>query len=165
VSILSAQSIRRLCSPPDAIPEQFRPQPLITPFTERAVVNGKSYGLSGCSYDVRIDQDLVLEPGQTALVSTIEKFHFPDNICASVVDKSTYARKFVSAFNTHFDAGFRGYATIELANLGTETVTYERGDPVCQFKFEWLDEPTELPYRGKYNDQPARPVAAIAEEG
>lgn len=179
MSVLSAQSIRRLCSPEWRARAKgiFQPHdqmhaavwtsadPLITPFTERGVVNGKSYGLSGCSYDVRIAEDLILEPGQTALVSTIEAFNFPHNVCASVVDKSTYARKFVSAFNTHFDAGFCGHATIELANLGGETVVYQRGDPVCQFKFEWLDDPTDLPYRGKYQNQPARPVAAISEEG
>lgn len=163
MTVLSAQSIRRLCVTPHGAVLQGRA--MITPFTERAVVNGKSYGLSACTYDCRIAEDLVLEPGQTALASTIERFCFPHNVCGAVLDKSTYARLFVSVFTTHFDPGFTGHATIELANHGSNTVIYAKGDPVCQFKFEWLDEPTELPYVGrKYSDQPARPVGPIDEE-
>lgn len=213
MSVLSAQSIRRLCvegryarhfeaAKQSSNAPLYRamtqsPEPLITPFSERRVVNGKSYGLSACSYDCRIDQDLVLEPmpfeiiakllypaeartaGQIldevramlvgaakfrALASTIERFNIPHNVCGSVLDKSSYARVFVSAFNTHFDPGFRGVATIELANLGPETVVYKRGDPLCQFKFEWLDEPTESPYEGKYQDQGAGPQGPRHEE-
>src|SRR5678815_4810886 len=139
MSVLSAQSIRRLCRPTDVVS-------LITPFTERGVIRGKSYGLSACTYDCRIAEDLVLEPGQAALASTLEHFCLPDNVCGSVLDKSSYARVFVSAFNTHLDPGWSGYLTVELANLGLEVVRYTIGDPVCQIKFEWLDEPTDLPY-------------------
>ena len=195
MTVLSAQSIRRLC---------VTAQPLITPFTERGVVNGKSYGLSACTYDCRIDQDLILEPmpfmsilaytrgdhlrdltiesadildidaravakinntNHRALASTMERFAFPHNVCGSVLDKSSFARVFVSAFNTHLDPGWDGFLTVELVNLGDTVVEYKQGDPVCQIKFEWLDEPTDLPYVGrKYSDQPARPVAAINED-
>ena len=154
MTVLSAQSIRRLC---------LADPPLISPFMERGVQNGRSYGLSSCTYDCRIAEDLTIPPGRGALASTIERFWLPDNVCGSPLDKSTYARVLVSAFNTHFDPGFRGVATIELVNLGTEDVVYRRGDPVCQFKFEWLDEPTELPYSGKYQDQGAGPQVARYE--
>ncbi len=195
MSVLSARSIRRLCNPawreaaigPEAVDaaagSRFAyavttsSEPMITPFTERGVVNGKSYGLSACTYDCRIDQDLVLEPMWRAwtapgdgaakyrvLASTMERFCIPHNVCGSVLDKSSFARVFVSAFNTHLDPGWDGFLTVELVNFGPEVVTYEKGDPVCQIKFEWLDEPTDLPYVGrKYSDQPARPVPAINE--
>lgn len=175
MSVLSAQSIRLLCE---------QPIPLITPFTERGVVNGKSYGLSACTYDCRIDQFLRLEPiklmtayignkifdevfyGYQALASTMERFALPHNVCGSVLDKSTYARVFVSAFNTHLDPGWEGFLTVELVNLGLEPVVYNKGDPVCQIKFEWLDMPTQLPYTNrKYSDQPARPIPALIETG
>ena len=164
MTILSAQSIRALCFPPQLIPRALRPDPLITPFSERAVVRGKSYGLSACTYDCRISHDLILEPMKVALAATIEQFNFPHDICGSVLDKSSYARVFVSAFNTHFDPGFRGFATIELVNLGHETIHYITGDPLCQFKFERLDAPTELPYAGKYQDQRAAPQGTIYED-
>lgn len=155
MTVLSAQSIRNLC---------FGTRPLITPFTERGVVNGKSYGLSGATYDCRIGQDLELAPGQTALASTIEAFYMPHDVCGLVLDKSSYARVFLGAFNTFIDPGFRGGLTLELVNLGTETVTIKQGDPICQIRFDWLDEPTDRPYVGKYQNQISDPQPAIYEK-
>jgi dCTP deaminase len=94
----------------------------------------------------------------------MEKFNFPAWLCGSVLDKSSWARVGISAFNTHFDPGFCGYATLELVNLGPDPVEYLEGDPVCQFMFHLLDEPTEMPYAGKYNQQPKEPVPARYEE-
>lgn len=183
MSRLSAQSIRELCT-------GFVP-PMITPFEpEKVVVNGKSYGLSHASYDCRIAHDLTLgvhpgilmaqsmlrndpygrmvdlldkNPPHFALAHTIEDFHFPDNVSGQVADKSTYARLFVSAFNTFFDPGFHGNATLELVNLSDKPVVYKAGDPVCQFLFDWLDKPTDNPYRGKYQNQPKKAVGPIFE--
>lgn len=155
MSVLSAQSIRRLCQ---------AERPLLTPFVERGVANGKSYGLSACTYDVRIDQDLTLFVRGKALASTVERFDFPDNVCGSVLDKSSHARIFVSAFNTHLDPGWDGFLTVELVNLGDEVALWKAGDPLCQIKFEWLDEPTEMPYRGKYKGQERGPQAARYED-
>ena len=154
MSVLSAQSIRRLCKSYAG---------MIDPFTEREVVNGKSFGLSACTYDCRIDDGLILEPGQSALASTLEYIRLPHNVCASILDKSTYARWFLTAFNTHIDPGFCGYVTVELVNLGNESINLQSGDPLCQLKFEWLDYPTELPYVGKYQDQERGPQPARLE--
>lgn len=174
--ILSAQSIRRLCT---------NENPMITPFVgEKTVVNGKSYGLSAASYDVRIAHDLTLGPNPAfllaemgaswpasqwlvpdwsqkltnypkcaALAHTLEDFEMPDNVAGFVVDKSTYARLFVSAFNTLIDPGFKGNLTLELVNLGSDIVEIKAGDPICQICFHWLDENTDRPYRGKYQGQ------------
>src|SRR5262245_9116979 len=101
MSVLSAQSIRRLCR-----------KPLIDPCEERGVVDGKSFGLSACTYDCRIAQDLDIPALGAALASTIERFCLPDDICGSVLDKSSWARVFVSAFNTHLDPGWEGFLTV-----------------------------------------------------
>jgi len=130
---------------------------LIDPFVERGVFNGKSFGLSACTYDCRIDHDLILAPGKSSLASTLEQVRLPNNICGSILDKSTYARLFMTAFNTHIDPGFFGYVTVELSNLGDKTIYLERGEPLCQIKFELLDYHTDLPYRGKYNNQERGP--------
>ena len=170
---------------------------LITPFSkERNVVNGKSWGLSAASYDVRIGHDLVLGPNpgefmleavsvladgdlneiaalkrklrslppSRALAHTMEDFWFPRNVAGAVCDKSSFARVFVSAFNTFFDPGFHGNATLELVNLGPETVRIEAGDPICQFLFHFLDRPTDRPYRGKYQGQAKGAQPAIYEK-
>lgn len=100
-----------------------------------------------------------------ALAHSLETFAIPKDVVAYVVDKSTYARKFTSAFNTLFDPGFVGVATLELVNHGSETIHLKRGDPICQIAFHWLDQPTNKPYAGKYQDQPARAVGARFELG
>lgn len=172
MTVLSAQSIRRLCVPnnygryatSNAIANQNMNFPLITPFVERGTQNGKSYGLSACTYDCRIADRLTIPVGQARLAVTMERFHFPRNICGSVLDKSSWARVFVSAFNTHLDPGWQGYLTVELVNLGENVAEYFPGDPLCQIKFEWLDESTDLPYEGKYQDQKQVPTPKIDEE-
>lgn len=160
--ILSAQSIRRQCYWPGTVIQ--KQNALITQFTERGVIRGRSYGLSACTYNCRIAHPLVIPVRQSRLAVTMEQFCFPNNICGSVLDKSSWARVFVSAFNTHLDPGWEGYLTVELANLGEEYIEYLEGDPVCQIKFEWLDEPTEAPYCGKYQNQPPVPVGTTAED-
>jgi deoxycytidine triphosphate deaminase len=195
---LSAQSIHRLCQPT----KWFRlaqQQPMIVPFIpDKIKHNGKSYGLSGASYDVRIEEDLILGPNPgvllaqmmvdprcvnyssvqildlwrerlsnyppfKALAHTMEDFFMPHNVVGYVCDKSTYARVFVSAFNTLFDPGFKGNGTLELVNLGDEVVEYQAGDPVCQFAFHWLDKKTKRPYDGKYQHQTHKAHAARYE--
>lgn len=145
MSQLSAQSIRKLC---------LGDRPLISPFVgEKTVLNGTSYGLSAASYDVRIAHDLSLLSRQASLAHTVEDFCLPDNVVGYVVDKSTYARRFVSAFNTLLDPGWSGNLTLELVNHGPCPVDIKAGDPICQIVFHWLDEPTELSYAGKYQGQ------------
>jgi hypothetical protein len=74
MSVLSAQSIRCLC---DIDHIRAGGRPMISPFVERGTANGRSYGLSACSYDVRIDKGLMLRPKHCALVGTMERFIFP----------------------------------------------------------------------------------------
>ncbi len=99
---------------------------------------------------IRREQELAQKlednPPCFALAHTKEDFAFPANLSGQVADKSTYARLFVSAFNTVFDCGFRGNATLELVNHSDEPVVIREGDPICQFLFDELDEPSENPY-------------------
>lgn len=119
--------------------------------------------LHGSDLDLLRDK-LTSNPPSQALVCTVEDFHMPDNVVGYVCDKSSYARVFVTAFNTLFDPGFIGNATIELVNMGVVPVFYAAGDPVCQFVFHFLDEATDRPYNGKYQNQPKGPQGPIHEE-
>lgn len=163
---------------------------MITPFVDKkVVVNGKSYGLSAASYDVRIASDLVLGPSPAvymkemcdvmlagsygeladfrtklanlppmrALANTVEDFFMPYDVAGYVVDKSSFARVFVTAFNTLLDPGFVGNLTLELVNLGSDVVEMKVGDPICQITFHFLDRPTDRPYSGKFQHQTAMP--------
>ena len=88
-----------------------------------------------------------------ALAHTEEDFHMPDNICGVVMDKSTYARQFMSAMNTFIDPGFQGNLTLELVNHGPDPISLNSGDPIAQILFLELDQATNHPYDGKYQHQ------------
>lgn len=161
--ILSAQSIRRYCIY-DA---------MINPFTERGVEAGKSYGLTAAGYDIRVgkvgigDDDcyIRLDPGDFILVSSLERIKMPKNLQAIVHDKSSWARKGLCVQNTVLEPGWEGYITLELSfHRPKHHVVVHEGDPIAQLVFHVLDEETELPYKGKYQNQPDRPVEAIHEE-
>jgi dCTP deaminase len=147
--ILPAQTIRHSC--------------IISPFYERTVVNGMSFGLSHAGYDVRIAENMVIYKGQFKLSSTIEHFDLPNSVMAMVHDKSSWARRGLSLFNTVIEPGWRGHLTLELTLTGTEYLIINKGDPIAQIVFMRLEEPTENPYSGKYQDQKAGPQPALKE--
>jgi dCTP deaminase len=153
--ILSAQSIRRRCLE--------RTPPLITPFVERSVSpGGRSFGLGPASYDVRIDQDVIIPPHGFVLASTIERFNMPDDLAGTVRDKSSWARLGLAVQNTFLDPGWCGYLTVELSNHSDIERRIAEGEPVAQIIFELLDQPTEQPYSGKYQNQERGPQPARA---
>jgi len=151
--ILAAQHIRQRCLQ----------NHLIFPFYERTVVRGRSFGLSSCSYDVRIAESVDVLPQGFVLASTMECFNMPLDLKATPYDKSSWARLGLAVQNTLFDPGWRGYATLELSNHNSNTISLKAGDPICQIVFELLLEPTEQPYQGKYQDQHSGPQPSILE--
>ena len=147
--ILPAQTIRKL-----------KP---IAPFHERTIVNGMSFGLSHAGYDVRIAQTFALQPGEFSLASTIEGFCMPDDLVAFVHDKSSWARRGLSLFNTVIEPGWRGFLTLELVNHSEDILFLFEGDPIAQIIFMQMSGPTERPYTGKYQHQAAGPQGARDE--
>lgn len=108
-------------------------------------------------------QELIDLPPCYSLAYTAEDFFMPHNVSADVADKSTYARLFVSAFNTFIDPGFIGNLTLEIVNHSAETVVIKKGDPICQIIFTWTDGKTDRPYDGKYQHQKKEANAARLE--
>lgn len=98
-----------------------------------------------------------------SLAYSMEKFALPFNVAGRLCDKSTRARTGLSCFNTLFDPGFIGVATLELVNLSAKTIIIRMGDPIAQMTFTWLDE-VSPGYSGKYQNQPDQAVEAIMEE-
>lgn len=150
---LSAQTIRR----------RSHLEGMIFPFSEPTEFDGLSYGLGPASYDVRIDlqeeNTSIICPGFN-LFSTIEYFKIPINLKATVHDKSTWVRRGIGVHNTLFDPGFHGYGTIEIINHTSRSWPIKHGTPIAQLVFTKLDEPTEMPYSGKYQNQERGPQEA-----
>lgn len=129
-----------------------------------------SHGLSEAGYDVRLKQDIVFtssgvevdgiwKTGTFALASTIEEFQMPQHLCAVVHDKSSWARRGLSVFNTVVENGWAGFLTLELVYHGRERLHIPAGSGIAQVLFHRTS--MNAKYDGKYMNQPDRPVEAI----
>lgn len=144
---------------------------IITPFFERTVFAGMTFGLGPAGYDIRIGQDCEVKPGGFELASSLERFRLPNNVLGVVHDKSSWARKGLSVQNTVLEPGWEGYLTLELTNHLVrwhdeqlwDVIRLKQGWPIAQVVFHFLDQPTSIPYRGKYQNQPEGPQPAIEE--
>jgi dCTP deaminase len=143
--------------------KSIRNRQFITPFSERSKAFGMTYGLSPAGYDLRVGQSIVLYPGDFKLGSCLERMVMPNDLLGVVHDKSTWARQGLALQNTVIEPGWEGYLTIELTNHGRYRIVLEKGMPICQVVFHILDEPTDQPYRGKYQNQLEGPQEAIHE--
>lgn len=142
----------------------------ITPFASNKVIaNGKSYGLSHAGYDIRVNfkdgaPGIVMTPGDFVLAVSLEHLKIPNDIVVFVKDKSSWAREGLSVQNTVLEPGWRGYITLELNyHRPHGSLRINAGDPIAQLIFMQLDEPTDNPYSGKYQDQINQPVEAKRE--
>ena len=140
--------------------------------------HGVSYGLGEAGYDIRIKQDITfyrlfgLIPmvkivdgkqvshhlGKFALASAIEKFNMSPSCVAIVHDKSTWARRALSVFNTVIEPGWKGYLTLELVYHGRKKLHIPAGSGIAQVLFHLVQEPAN--YNGKYQNQENKPVSA-----
>lgn len=136
---------------------------IIEPFRERTIINGKTYGASLIGYDIRVKQTLVFtDDSRFRLGSSIERFTMPRDLVGLVKDKSSWARRGLSVFNTVIEPGWCGYLTLELAYHDEGVLTVTAGDPIAQVIFQETTAPTRG-YIGKYQNQPNHPVSAIDE--
>lgn len=187
MTVLAAQHIRERCdgSLTDEI-IAFTRRDMITPFYDRGVCRGRSFGLSSAGYDIRIDKvnpaglnrcqvgsyiensegywEITLQPGDFILASSVERIKMPTDLICIVHDKSSWAREGLALQNTVLEPGWEGYITLELSvHKSSGVIKIQKGDPIAQLIFHKLSAPTEQPYRGKYQNQADRPVEAILE--
>jgi len=139
MTIAAAQTIRRLG--------------LVEPLMNKTISHGMSYGLGPAAYDVRVAETKWLWPKTGRLFSIMERIQIPPGMAERVHDKSTWARRFVTIQNTLIQPGWKGFLTLELTNHSWRPVCIRAGMPIAQIVFEFLDEETEIPYGGKYQDQ------------
>lgn len=142
---------------------------------------GTSFGLGEAGYDIRIKQEikfmkwettktfftLVTEPGDSwstnndgrfTLASAMDQFQMPDDLTGIVHDKSTWARKGLSVFNTVIESGWKGFLTLELVYYGEGELVIPAGSGIAQVIFHKTAEHAQ--YMGKYQNQEDRPVPA-----
>lgn len=142
---------------------------------------GTSWGLGEAGYDIRIKQTvrfregvdrrytvelfgegihdrLSIKNGRFTLASAIDEFCMPTNMVGIVHDKSTWARKGLSVFNTVIEPGFHGGLTLELVYHGNTELIIPAGAGIAQVVFHQTSEPRQ--YTGKYQNQSTDPEPA-----
>jgi dCTP deaminase len=107
-----------------------------------------------------VAEDISLGTLCFSLASTVEYFKLPNDIIAFVHDKSTWARRGLSLFNTVIEPGWEGFLTLELMNNGFNDILMKAGTPIAQIIFVRLEEATDSPYAGRYQKQEAGPQPA-----
>ncbi|AXH72074.1 MAG: deoxycytidine deaminase [Podoviridae sp. ctda_1] len=134
-----------------------------------------SYGLGEAGYDIRIKQQIKFyrdhrgnwqvddgswydKEGKFTLASAIEEFQMPENLVGIVHDKSTWARRGLSVFNTVIEPGWNGFLTLELVYHGQDELIIPAGSGIAQVVFHRTVCPAR--YNGKYQNQEDRPVEA-----
>ena len=139
-------------------------EPVSPMLDHKARAHGVSYGMSEAGYDIRIKQAVTLHPlRRFALASSVEKFAMRSDVVGIVHDKSTWARRGLSVFNTVIEPGWHGFLTLELVYHGWLPIRIPAGAGIAQVIFHQTLE--ARPYTGRYQDQPDRPVAAIRAGG
>lgn len=153
--------------------------PINNMLTGKHTAHGVSHGLTECGYDIRLRQTVHFtkwegvvvtteeggtakreyQPDKFALASSIEEFQMPNNLMAVVHDKSSWARRGLSVFNSCIEPGWNGFLTIELVYHGREELIIPAGSGIAQVIFHELAEPAT--YSGKYQNQEDKPVPAI----
>ena len=141
--------------------------------------HGVSHGLAEVGYDIRLKQDVRFGPiydgsigyvvgedvnsnwkkGIFSIASAIEEFQMPRNLVGIVHDKSTWARKGLSVFNTVIESGWKGFLTLELVYHGQGDLHLPAGCGIAQVIFHQITDPAQ--YEGKYQNQEDRPVEAV----
>lgn len=147
--------------------------------TTKERLHGVSFGLSEAGYDIRIKQDVLFTPWSDSpmicyldgiqqdaqrftIASAIEEFHMPENLVGIVHDKSTWARKGLSVFNTVIEPGWEGFLTLELVYHGSQELMIPAGAGIAQVIFHETERMAA--YDGKYQGQEDRPVEGIMEQ-
>lgn len=144
--------------------------------------NGVTHGLGEAGYDIRIRQEVTFTKegnnrivrvwqdeenhstrlGRFTLASAMEEFQMPDDLIGVVHDKSSWARRGLSVFNTVIESGWCGWLTLELVYHGDVDLVIPAGSGIAQVLFH---APTDTAtYSGRYQNQSDRPVPAIHAE-
>jgi dCTP deaminase len=111
--------------------------------------------LQPASYDLGIEGDVVLIPGEFKLLRTKERVSLSDQVQGQLHGKSSTGREGVLIHITagFVDPGFSGTLTLECVNLSNKPVSYKDGTRICQIAFQYLRTAADPVYSGRYQGQ------------
>lgn len=115
---------------------------------------------------VKSGDQYVLNPGAFVLAASIEWFNFPNDLAGRLEGRSSWGRLGLVIHSSagFFDPGFKGTATLELANLAPYPLLLTPRDRIGQMSFLALTSPCENPYQGKYLNQQKPTMSRISQD-
>ncbi|MCD6417065.1 MAG: hypothetical protein J7M08_10295 [Planctomycetes bacterium] len=148
----------------------------IKPFNE-SLVEAASYDLSVGAQaittkskkiiDLEKGKILTLEGGDCGVVITNERLELGARCAARFGLRSKFSRKgLMAAVGPQVDPGYRGKLVIALFNPTPSPITLTYKTPFLTAEFHLLEEPTDNPYNGPYQDREdlcAEDVALVTE--
>lgn len=96
-------------------------------------------------------EGFIMQPGDFALVTTVETLTIADDLVGRVEGRSSLGRLGIIVHGTAsvFHPGWNGKPTLELGNLGVMPVALYPGMRICAFTFEELSSKADTPYSKK----------------
>ena len=124
---------------------------VIEPFDEKSLTpNGYDLTIE----DVRsLKKERKVKAKEWFLVSTKEYIILPNDVCAQLWIRSSFARKGIFCSFGKVDAGFEGTLTIGCFNANNNEIEIKRGERFIQIIFERMSSGAEKAYSGKYKGQ------------
>ena len=99
-------------------------------------------------------EDITLPPHSFLLATTLEYVEVPSGLTAFVEGRSSIGRMGLFIQNAGWvDSGFKGNITLELYNANSLPIRLTAGKRICQLVICQMDQPSENPYKGKYQGQ------------
>lgn len=130
-------------------PESLQPASYDLRVGAQAFVSG-----SDAVVDVATAGVVVVEPGEFAVVTTLETVRCGPRIAGQIGLCSAYARDgLVMLSGPQVDPGFSGVLVVRLTNLSARRVTLAHGAPFVTVQFFRLSRPVARPYRGPRQGQ------------
>ncbi|MGQ9543562.1 MAG: dCTP deaminase [Candidatus Bathyarchaeia archaeon] len=108
--------------------------------------------LNPAGYDLRSAVEILIDPGQHALASTLERISLSSDVLGILHVRSSLAREGLFASLALVDPGFRGQLTISLINAGRRLLRIGCGERFIQLTLIQLSSEAERPYAGRYQD-------------
>ena len=108
--------------------------------------------LNGGGYDLRVNSDIHISPGQSTLAATLERVELGEDMVGTLHIRSSLARAGIIASLALVDPGFRGQLTIMLYNSASADFIMTRGERFVQLVIHILGTKTRRPYQGRYQD-------------
>ena len=117
---------------------------VIDPFDEAS--------LNPAGYDLRLSDEVALEPSEHRLVATMERVELSRDLVGVLHIRSSLAREGVLASLALVDPGFRGQLTISLFNGGNKAIRLKAGERFVQLTLLRLARQAATKYEGRYQD-------------